>query len=81
MSRSLRHNLIGICSVFVMIVFVTITDKPVKIILGAFLAIALIISLIQMQRSVELTNVQKIISWTILIPLGIILLNLFFLTK
>jgi len=69
MSDSLKYNLIGIGVVIAMVVIYTVDNKIVKLIVGIGLVIGLIISLIQIQRSIELSDGQKRLSWIILLPL------------
>jgi disulfide bond formation protein DsbB len=69
MSDSLKYNLIGIAVVIAMVAIYTVDNKIVKLIVGIGLVIGLIISLIQTQRSIELSDGQKRLSWIILLPL------------
>jgi disulfide bond formation protein DsbB len=69
MSDSLKYNLIGIGVVIAMVVIYTVDNKIAKLIVGIGLVIGLIISLIQTQRSIELSDGQKRLSWIILLPL------------
>jgi disulfide bond formation protein DsbB len=69
MSESLKYNLIGIAVVIASVVIYTADNKIVKFIVGITLVIGLIISLIQTQRSIELSDGQKKLSWIILFPL------------
>ncbi len=69
MSDSLKYNLVGIGVVIAMVVIYTADNKIVKLIVGIGLLIGLIISLIQTQRSIELSDGQKRLSWIILLPL------------
>jgi disulfide bond formation protein DsbB len=69
MSDSLKHNLIGISVVIAMVVIYTVDNKIVKLIVGIGLVIGLILSLVQTQRSIELSDGQKKLSWIILLPL------------
>ena len=69
MSDALKHNLIGIIVVIAMVVIYTVDNKIVKLTVGIGLVIALFISFIQTQRSIELSDGQKRLSWIILFPL------------
>jgi len=69
MINSLKYNLVGILTVICMVVAYTAEEKIIKLITGSLLIIALIFSLIETQRSIELSSGQKQLSWIILIPL------------
>lgn len=69
MKYSLKDNLIGISGVGAMIIIYTFDNKIVKLIFGFGLVTVLIIALIQSQRSIELTDGQKLFSWFILLIL------------
>ena len=69
MNESLKYNLIGVSVAVTMVVIYTVNNKPIKIIAGISLIIALAISLIIIQRNTELTRGQKVFSWIVLIPL------------
>jgi len=69
MINSLKYNLVGIFTVICMVVAYTAEEKIIKLITGSLLIIALIFSLIETQRSIELSSGQKQLSWIILIPL------------
>jgi len=81
MSDSLKSNLIGIGVVIAMVVIYTVDNKIVKLIVGSGLVIGLIISLIEVQRSIELSDGQKRLSWIILLPLLSLIGYLFALLK
>ena len=77
MNESLKNNLIAVLFVISLVVLYTIDNETIKIVLGIGLVSGLIISMIQIQRSVELTKSTKRLAWLILLPLFTILKHLF----
>ncbi len=69
MSDSFKYNLIGLFVVGSMVVIYTVDNRTIKLIVGISMIIGLIISLIQTQRSIELSDSQKRLSWIILVPI------------
>jgi uncharacterized transporter YbjL len=81
MRNSILSNLIGILTVIALIEVYTSENKIVKLACGVSVIILLIISLIQSQRSIDISDNQKRLSWIILIPLFSLMLYLYTLIK
>lgn len=69
MSDSIKHNLLGILTVVTFVAFYAVENVYIKIIIGSALIIGLIISMIIIHRSIDLTDNQKRLSWIIILPL------------
>jgi len=71
MKDSLKYNIGGIITIALLVLTYTATDNLVKIICGFLLFCLLIISMVLIHRSLEITSSQKWIAW-IFIPIIII---------
>jgi len=81
MNEPLKHNIIGVLVVILLVGFYTIDNATLIIIFGIGLVTSLIISMIQIQRSLELSKSTKRLAWLILLPLFTIVKHLFTLVQ
>ena len=69
MRDSLKHNLIGISTVALLVSIYVVENVYIKIVIGIALIIGLVISMIMIHKTIEMTDNQKRLSWIIIVPL------------
>lgn len=77
MGEALKFNIIGILTILLTVAVFTVDNNTIKLILGITLLIGLVISFIQVQRSLLIPDDQKRLSWIILLPVLSLIFYLF----